>query len=286
MCLSVRHSDNVNGRGFGVKRYSGCVPLSDPQTSPPAPSRPRGASIDRRNTYAQVADDVIEMLKRNELTVGAPMLSERELTQIYGVGRSSAREALRVLEARGLIVPDERGSFVIADPVTALNGSIELLFDLHNGSIRDLYEVRRMLEVENAALAAERRTEDELHAMADAIAAHIEACAAHGRGDVTVETIMEADVSFHMLIATASRNPLALTIMEGIRGILRNAQLAVGDIAGVAETSLREHRMIFQAIESGAVQSARTSMLEHLTRVERDAGAVLSRSALSPRREA
>lgn len=211
------------------------------------------------------------------------MLTERELTQTYGVGRSSAREALRVLEARGLIVPDERGSFLIADPVTALNGSIELLLDLHNGSLRDLYEVRRMLEVENAALAAERRTDAQLAAMADAISDHVAACRAHARGEATVEAIMEADVRFHMVIASASQNPLALTIMEGIRGILRNAQLAVGDIAGVAETSLREHRMIFQAIETGAVQSARSSMLEHLTRVERDAAAVLGRSALSPR---
>jgi GntR family transcriptional repressor for pyruvate dehydrogenase complex len=237
--------------------------------------------IDRRNTYAKVADDIVSMLKSGELTPGSTMMSERELTEAYGIGRSSAREALRVLEAKGLIVPDERGSFLIANPVTALNGSIELLFDIHSGTLRDLYEVRRMLEVENAALAAARRTDAQLSAMAQAITEEEAASNAHEAGKATVEAIMEADVRFHMVIAEASHNPLALTLMEGITGILRNAQLAIGDIAGLVVASLREHRIIYQAIETGAVQSARVAMLEHLQHVEHDAEPMLGRAALS-----
>jgi GntR family transcriptional repressor for pyruvate dehydrogenase complex len=258
------------------------IGLPDAQTQDGPRLSRREATIDRRNTYAKVADDVIEMLKTGTLTPGSPMFTERELTEAYDVGRSSAREALRVLEARGLIVPADRGSFVIADPITSLNGSIELLVNLHNGSVRDLYEVRRMIEVENAALAAERRTNEHLSAMESAVEEHVATSAAHRNSSGDVRNIMEADVRFHMIIASASRNPLSLTFMEGIQRLMRNTQLAVGNIAGLAETSAREHRVILEVIAAGAPQKARTAMREHLERVERDAEPLLDRAALNP----
>jgi DNA-binding FadR family transcriptional regulator len=242
----------------------------------------RRVSLDRRNTYDQVADDVLEMLKSGELRPGSPMMSERELTETYGIGRSSAREALRVLEARGLLVGDGRGPLVVADPVTTLNGSIEMLLDLQRGTVRDLYEVRRMIEVENAALAATRRTDDQLEQMNRALAGQCDASRAHrdGRGDV--QTIMEVDVRFHMVIAAASSNPLSLTIMQGIQRLLRGAQIAVGNISGLSETSVREHRAILDAIADGDPGVAYAAMREHLKRVEHDAERILDRPALDP----
>jgi GntR family transcriptional repressor for pyruvate dehydrogenase complex len=242
----------------------------------------RRASLDRRNTYAKVADDVLEMLKSGELTPGSPMMSEREITQTYGVGRSSAREALRVLEARGLIVGDGRGSFIVADPITTLSGSIATLLDLQRGSVRDVYEVRLMIEVENAALAATRRSDQQLEQMKVALAEQRDASLAHHEGRGDVQTIMEADVRFHMVIAAASSNSLALTIMEGIQTLLRGAQIAVGSISGLSETSLREHHAILEAIDEGAADAARAAMREHLERVEHDAERVLDRPALDP----
>jgi GntR family transcriptional regulator, transcriptional repressor for pyruvate dehydrogenase complex len=257
--------------------------MQSPDTQTTVDTSPgRRVAIDRRNTYTQVADDVVDLLKKGDLRPGSPMMSERELTEIYGVGRSSAREALRVLEARGLIVGDDRGSFIVADPITTLNGAIELLLELHHGSVRDLFEVRRMIEVENAALAAQRRTDEQLQLMGTAMTEQLEASRAHSEGRGDIEAMMEADVRFHMVIAAASQNPLSLTIMEGIQRIMRGAQVAVGNIAGLADTSLREHRVILEAITAGAVDSARTAMREHLERVERDAERILDRQALNP----
>lgn len=248
--------------------------MDERQTRSFATGRSRPA-IDRRNTYAQVVDDIVGLVKEGTLVPGSP-LSEKEMTESYGIGRSSAREALRVLEAQGLIVADVRTGFVIADPITALNGSIERLLDLHRGTVRDVYEVRRMIEVETAALAATRRTDAELSAMLATIEQQTQV------GDCNVEAMMHADIRFHMIIATASRNPLALTIMEGLQGLMRRAQMAVGNIAGVAETSLREHRFIYEAIAAQASRSARTAMGEHLERVEKDAASILDRPALQP----
>jgi GntR family transcriptional repressor for pyruvate dehydrogenase complex len=213
------------------------------------------------------------------------LMCEREHTETYGIGRSSAREALRVLEARGLLVGDGRGSLVVADPVTTLNGSIEMLLDLQRGTVRDVYEVRRMIEVENAALAAARRTDDQLELMNGALAEQRDASCAQrdGRGGPgDVQAIMEADVRFHMVIAAASSNPLSLTIMEGIQRLLRGAQIAVGSISGLSETSVREHQAILNAIAEGNPGLAHAAMREHLERVEHDAGRILDHPALDP----
>jgi GntR family transcriptional regulator, transcriptional repressor for pyruvate dehydrogenase complex len=242
--------------------------------------RPR---LDRRNVYSRVADDIVAMLRDGHIKPGDPLPTERELVEAYGVGRSSAREAVRVLESKGLIVNDSRGMPVMADPVTALNGAIELVVDLHRGTLRDLYELRRMLEIENAALAAERRSDGQLEEMSKTIDGFQAAIDRDRDGDPAAhEAMVSSDVLFHMTVASASGNPLALTIMEGIRGLLTQAHLTVVDVAGIAGTSLRQHRLIYAAIEAGAVQAARSAMHDHLQQVERTAEALLECPAINP----
>lgn len=245
--------------------------------------RGRPAALDRRNVYARIADDVAGLLRDGELRPGDLMPTERELVERYGVGRSSAREALRVLESRGLITTDERGTAVMADPVTVLAGSIEMVLDLHHGTLRDLYEVRRMLEVENAALAARRRTDEQLdhlrQTLDDFRAAAERATAEDAAADADM---VAADVEFHIGVAIASGNPLALTIMEGIRPLLNRAQTTVVDVRGLAHTALEQHQIIFDAIRVGSPGAARSAMQDHLEVVEHAATALLDAPAVYP----
>src|SRR5712691_9830005 len=125
--------------------------------------------IARRKVYELIAEQLTARIGSRELQPGDVLPPERELTQLYRVGRSSVREALRMLESRGLIRPAGNGSFAVADYRNPFNHSVRLLLTLDEATMRDIYELRRILESEAAALAAVRREEADLTRMADAI---------------------------------------------------------------------------------------------------------------------
>ena len=113
--------------------------------------------LERRKVYEQIAEQLLGQIGARRLKPGDPLPPERELTESFGVGRSSIREALRMLESQGVITPVNGGAFVVADPAAPLNSSLRLVFSLdERAGLNDLFELRRILECEAAALAAER----------------------------------------------------------------------------------------------------------------------------------
>src|ERR687885_1724808 len=127
--------------------------------------------IERRKTYELVADQLTEEISARRLKPGDLLPTERELVRSYQVGRSSIREALRMLESRGLIRSNGNGTFAVAPYGTTLDHSLDLLVAVAEADYRELFEVRRILEGESAALAAERRTRDDVRRMSEAVTA-------------------------------------------------------------------------------------------------------------------
>jgi len=125
--------------------------------------------IDKRNTYELIAEQLLADIG-TRLRPGDTLPTERELTASFKVGRSSVREALRMLESKGVIEPVGNGTFVVAELRSPLNRSLALLLSLDEANLSELYELRRMLEGEAAALAAARRSDADLATMATAIA--------------------------------------------------------------------------------------------------------------------
>ena len=125
--------------------------------------------IERRKIYELIAEQLLTQIGERRLRPGDPMPTERELTHVYRVGRSSVREALRMLESKGVIEAVGNGSFAVAGYANPLNSSLQLLLTLDQATMRDIYELRRILECEAAALAAERHTDEHLDAMDAAI---------------------------------------------------------------------------------------------------------------------
>src|ERR671937_86722 len=147
--------------------------------------------IERRKTYELVADQLTEEISAKRLKPGDLLPTERELVSSYRVGRSSIREALRMLESRGLIRANGNGTFSVAPYRTTLDHSLDLLVAVAEADYGELFEVRKILEGETAALAAQRRTRDDLRRMSDAVVA-MEA----GLG--SEEQFIEADLRFHL----------------------------------------------------------------------------------------
>lgn len=223
--------------------------------------------IMRKKVYELVAEYLVAEIGERRLAPGDVLPTERELTETLRVGRSSIREALRMLESQGLIRNGDSGLFTVAEPSNQLNRSLDLLLHLKEADIGELYEIRRLLEGEFAALAAERRTQAQLAEMSAAIDAM--------RLNLDdEEAYIDADLGFHVSIAEATQNRFAAHLMYAIREVLHRALRAVFESApDIPVRSIEHHVAIRAAIESGNSDDARTLMREHLSRVEQDARA-------------
>jgi DNA-binding FadR family transcriptional regulator len=223
--------------------------------------------LDRRNVYAQIADQILWQIGSGHLKPGDILPPERELTQSFAVGRSSVREALRILESQGVIRPASGGAFVVAEAANPLNTSLRLLFKLDGRTgTRDLFELRRILDCEAAALAAERRTEEHLADMAASIGRMEAALTVQTAG----ELFIDADLQFHLAVAEASGNRLLVYCMDAIRGVVQRALMTVYLLPQSPERAVVEHARIRAAIGAGDRERARQEMQSHLDRVEAD----------------
>jgi GntR family transcriptional repressor for pyruvate dehydrogenase complex len=97
--------------------------------------------IERRKVYELVAERLAREISDRRLNPGDELPRERHLAEAYRVGRSSIREALRILESKGLIVARDGGRLVVADYANPLNQSLALLLRMQDGDVRELFEV-------------------------------------------------------------------------------------------------------------------------------------------------
>ena len=223
--------------------------------------------LDRRKVYEQVADQLLRQVSAGHLRPGDALPPERELTERFGVGRSSIREALRMLESQGVIAGDG-GAFVVAAVSNPLNSSLQLLFTLDaETGIHDLFELRRIIDCEAAAFAAERRSDEHVASLAATIGDMEEALATNGRD----ERFVNADLRFHLTVAEATGNRLIVHAAQAARDVVRTALEAVVHVPRSPESAIVEHRAVHEAIAVRNSDWARNAMREHLERVERDA---------------
>lgn len=219
--------------------------------------------IERQKVYELLRQRLAEEIGRGRLGPGDHLPPERHLAATYEVGRSSVREALRMLESQGLIEAGTSGGFTVARDPNPLSQPLEMLVQLTDASAAELFEVRRVLEVETAGLAAARRTDEDIRVM---LAAIEEMAAGISSGD----RYIAADVQFHVAVAMASGNRIAAYVMQAIRGVMRRALKSAFRIPGIPERSNEQHRAILEAIKDGAPEEARLRMWEHITTVERE----------------
>jgi GntR family transcriptional repressor for pyruvate dehydrogenase complex len=224
--------------------------------------------IERRKVYELVADQLVREITDRRLKPGDPIPAERQLAETLSVGRSSIREALRMLESRGLISSIGHGAFTVAEYGNPLNVSLALLVEMRDGDLRELFEVRKILEVEMAGLAAERRSEEDIERMRAAIETM-------DAGIGSAERYIAGDLEFHQAVVAATGNRIARSMMEAIRDVMRRGLLSVYAIPGSPERSMAQHRQILEAVEAGRPDEARERVREHLLRVEAEAETVI-----------
>jgi GntR family transcriptional repressor for pyruvate dehydrogenase complex len=189
---------------------------------------------------------------------GQRLPSERDLAQRLGVARNSVREALKVLEAVGLV--ESRvggGTYVASGSRAAADPTLGLGLSSLGGTVIEILEARQVIEGEAARLAAERVTETELHGLEAALSGMEEAANFHD--------YFAADMEFHRLIGQATHNAIVSGIVSSLIGALGEALHAThGDQLPTAAESNATHRQVFEAMARRDGAGTAESMRRHL----------------------
>ncbi|THB77455.1 MAG: FadR family transcriptional regulator [Desulfobacteraceae bacterium] len=209
----------------------------------------------------QVFEQLRELIYRGKLKPGEKIMTERELTQLLNVSRTTVRDAIQRLVAMGLVVQKQgQGTFVGKYDAGPKNPIIRAIED-QNTSLEDLLEVRMGLECNAAALAAMRADESDIEAMKQAILDMEKEVRLKRLGN-------EEDASFHMAIAYASKNPLHILIMRNFHDYLlhgiRENLISLYEKPDNIDTILNQHKAILQAITSREADKAYKAMQAHI----------------------
>ncbi|MER7539498.1 FCD domain-containing protein [Streptomyces sp. NPDC097704] len=216
----------------------------------------------------QAAERLREQIVRGHWPVGTKLPGETTLAKELGVGRSTVREALRALAGAGLVQPRQgAGVFVIATRPTE-----DWPARLRQAAVTDVYEVRMLVEVEAARLAARRRTAEDVAAMREALDGRRAAAALDDAGFV------DADIALHAAIVAAARNPVLTDLFGEFAPVLREGLIDLLDLLGLRGTDLRHgedaHAEVVRAVEAGDPEEA-----ARLTRQELESTLALLQSA-------
>ena len=222
-------------------------------------------AIQTSRLYEQIVQQIEGSILNGELSAGCQLPAERDLAKQFGVSRTAVREAIKALQEKGLVDAfPGRGTFVTNGTSNSMRRSLDRII---RGGETDgwayLAEVREILEPEIAALAAVRATDQDLATMKDAVAIMDQA----GRDS---DAYIEADLDFHLALAEAAANPIVLSLIDSIVGLLREQRLRIYGIGGGPERGQCHHKRILDAIESHDPKEARAAMQAHLLQVRED----------------
>lgn len=205
-------------------------------------------SLGRESLGELAAAELRAQLAAGAWPVGTRLPAETVLAEQLGVGRSTVREAVRVLVAAGQLETRQgSGTYVLA-----VQPPPEWEPRVRRADILDVYEVREALEVQAARLAAERRTPEDLDAI-DRLLDEREAARAAG----AVEPFVDADLAFHGAIVAAAHNPLLGEMFTSFLGVLRAALVTVVHEVVIDEAdAVDAHRALADAIRAGDPDAA------------------------------
>src|SRR4051812_14029498 len=238
-------------------------------SSSPSPARDRSRvrrrEKDAEGSTEQVVSHVRTLIERGELRRGDRLPAERDLATQIGVSRPTVRAGLRALAAMGVVRSRHGSGTYIPDGPPALGSEpLSFLAALHGFTRDEMYEARRILEVEAAALAAERATSDHLATLADEVAGLF-------ANRDNPQLFLVHDINFHRAVADAAKNPIVGTLVGMVSAMYYERRKATAERA--SDSDLRDaaeaHRRIYQAIRARDGAAARRAMNVHLLQASR-----------------
>ncbi|MFG2432123.1 FadR/GntR family transcriptional regulator [Streptomyces sp. NPDC048590] len=206
----------------------------------------------------QAAEHLRERIAAGDWPVGARLPAETALAASLGVGRSTVREALRSLAGAGLVQARQgAGVFVIA-----IEPSEDWAAALRRAAVTDVYEVRMVVEVEAARMAAHRRTDEDVTAISEALA---------GRRGAAVEgdaAFVDADIALHAAVVAAAHNPVLTALFTEFVPALRQGLIDMLELLDLRSADPNHgdegHALLVEAVVRGDADTAGRTLREEL----------------------
>jgi DNA-binding FadR family transcriptional regulator len=223
-------------------------------------------SLTSARAWRIVLEKIETDLLEGRLGPGDRLASERDLAASLGVGRSSVREALRVLEVMGLLRTGtgsgpHAGAIITATPQGGMSALLRLQVAAQGFPLDDVVATRLVLETAVAEALANMPDPslDAAHAILDAMDAD----------ELTPAEFLVLDAQLHLALAEASGNQVIAATMAGLRTAIESYVLAgverIPDWDAAATRLRAEHRAIVAAVASGDATAARTLIHDHIT---------------------
>ncbi|MEI3613093.1 FadR/GntR family transcriptional regulator [Pseudogracilibacillus sp. SO30301A] len=219
--------------------------------------------ISSKKNYEKVIEQIISMLKQKKLKAGDRLDSIEQLAKNFGVSRSVIREALSGLKGMGIVhIQHGEGTFIADFNADSISLPITTALLMKKEDIKELMEVRKILEVGAVRLAAQHRTHEDLVQIDQAIV------------DMKTNQLDEkSDYHFHFLITKSSRNKMLMNLLQSISKMMietiRDAQEIILESENNKNLLINEHELIFKAIKNKQPEQAATYMIQHLESVEK-----------------
>jgi len=231
--------------------------------------------IKKISVIDQVVSKLKEYIRSDKVKINDKLPTEKELCEMLDVGRSTIREAFRILQALDYVeMRPGRGAFVSSKSGTGKKGAIDWFVE-HGIQIADFMDVRLVLEPLAVRLAAKLATKRELEEL-EKIYKSFE-IELKGSDPIKIATYSEA---FHNKIAEASKNKLLININKNISDAFFEYRCRGYSITGRCENCLEEHRNILNAIKKGDAKSGEQAMIEHLNSARKDLSIFMKKGKL------
>lgn len=215
-------------------------------------------TIERELLSHKVARRIVALIIEGKLQRGDRLPPERDLAQQMKVGRPAVREAVRALQMLNIIeVRQGKGTFIGSLEPASLIQPYALLLSTGGTGIVHLFEARRILEVGIASVAAERITDENVKGLRECLSNAREAI------DDPVR-FLELDMELHGAILEAAGNPVLVSIMTGLKDILRASRELTVTLRSIREHTLRDHERVVEALERRDPGGAAEAMADHL----------------------
>ena len=213
----------------------------------------------------QVVAFVRALIERGRLRPGDRLPAERELATQIGVSRPSVRAGLHALAAMGVVRSRHgSGTYIPAGPPLLGSEPLSFLAALHGFTREEMYEARRILEVEAAGLAAQRATSDHVATLADEVAGLF-------ANRDNPNAFLVHDINFHRAVADSAGNPIVAALVHMVSALYYERRRETA--ARASDSDLRDaaeaHRRIYQAIRARDGEAARRAMNDHLLQAAR-----------------
>ena len=249
--MSTMNAKSNSGTGSRID------PISPRAVAPSGPSPYQAITVSR--SYEEVVRQIAALIRSGQLRSGERLPAERELGCAFGVSRGVIREAIKVLGALGLVEARQGSGIYVLNDIPTITRAFTLSVSPDTESVERLFEFRRTLEVEAAALAAVRRSDAQL-------AEIMAASDATGRAIETdqLDSFGIYDNAFHAAVARASGNSYFEVAVATARQLQTDVVPLISDRVGSYRSAIVHHRAIAGAIGARDPEGAAMAMTEHI----------------------